>query len=143
MTACSDTPAQTEPVTEVQEPVTEVQEPVARLEDEKPLGPSDQIRSDVISLAGVTLKVHTKGIMEPGAQYQMSFGLVDSEPGAIIRLWIGNESREGSLVFKAHSHGDHYHGAAEVPDEVNEQTALWLEVQSVSGEKETGSIPLQ
>jgi hypothetical protein len=30
-----------------------------------------------------------------------------------------------------------------VPKEVNEKTALWIEVQSVTGERETGRIALQ
>jgi hypothetical protein len=138
MTACGESSSPTEPAK-----LTATEKPDVQIEDEQTPSSGDNIVSETITLAGVTLQVQAKGTMEPKNQYQLSFGLIKGEQGAIIRLWIGEESRVGSLVYKAHSHGDHYHGSAEVPDEINPKTALWLEVQSVSGEKETGSIPLQ
>ena len=138
MTACGESSSTEEPTKPA---VTE--KPVVQIENDLPSVSDDKIISEIITLAGVTLQVKAKGTMKPGNQYQFSFGVIQGRQGAIIRLWIGEESREGSLVYKANSHGDHYHGAAEVPDVISPQSALWLEVQSVSGEKETGRVALQ
>jgi len=138
MTACGESTSPEEPTKP-----TVAEKPVVPIEDGHQTISGDKIISKIITLAGVTLQVQAKGTMKPGNQYQFSFGLIQGRQGAVIRLWIGEESREGSLVYKAHSHGDHYHGAAEVPDVINAQSALWLEVQSVSGEKETGRVALQ
>ncbi len=126
-------------------PETEAQneKPTDQIRTEQPAHSAEEIRGETITLAGVTLVVQSKGALEPGNQYQLSIGVIEGERGAIIRTWIGDESRVGSLVYKAHSHGDHYHGSAEVPDIINSQTALWLEVQSVTGETESGSVALK
>ena len=138
MTACGESTSPEEPTKP-----TAAEKPVVPIEDGHQTISGDKIISEIITLAGVTLQVKAKGTLKPRSQYLLSFGVIEGEQGAVIRLWIGEESRVGSLVYKAQSHGDHYHGSAEVPDEINPKTALWLEVQSVSGEKETGSIALQ
>jgi hypothetical protein len=69
--------------------------------------------------------------------------LIEGEQNATVRLWVGDQSKSGSMVHRAESHGDHYHMNAKVPSKENAQTALWLEVQSVSGKTETGRIALQ
>ncbi|MBT4529890.1 MAG: hypothetical protein HOC27_01680 [Phycisphaerae bacterium] len=96
-----------------------------------------------LSLAGVTLDIAAKGTLRPNAEYRLEMALVSGEPGAIVRVWIGDESGTGSMKTKADGHGDHYHGHALVPKEISEKTALWIEVQSVTGEREVGRIALQ
>jgi hypothetical protein len=138
MTSCGESSSPTEA-----EKTTPTEEPVVQNEDGHQTISGDSIISEIITLAGITLQVQAKGTMKPRSQYQFSFGLIEGEQGAIIRLWIGEESRVGSLVYKAQSHGNHYHGSAEVPDVINPDTSLWLEVHSVTGDKETGSVALQ
>ena len=99
--------------------------------------------STSLSLANVTLNIAGQGTLKPMSQYRFNIGLVAGTPGAIVRLWIGEESGVGSVKSKANGHGDHYHASAIVPKEVNEKTALWIEVQSVTGERETARIALQ
>ncbi|MBC8522481.1 hypothetical protein H8D29_00990 [PVC group bacterium] len=99
--------------------------------------------TDTITLAGVTLRVAAQGSLIPGSKYLIEMALIEGEQNATVRLWVGDQSKSGSMVHRADSHGDHYHVNAKVPSKVNAQTALWLEVQSVSGKTETGRIALQ
>ncbi len=135
VTACSET---TTPETKVP-----VEKPAVMFDDENPNISTEKLVSETITLAGVTLHIRAQGKMKPREEYQIAIGLIEGEQGADIRLWIGGKTKASSMVYRANGHGDHYHAHAEVPDEVNAQTALWIEAQSVSGEKETGSIALQ
>ncbi|MBC8308906.1 MAG: hypothetical protein ISR75_05160 [Phycisphaerales bacterium] len=99
--------------------------------------------SESMSLAGIILDINMKGTLRPNSEYQGEITLVSGTQGATIRLWIGYESGIGSMKYKADGHGDHYHAFAVVPNEINAKTALWIEVQSVTGETETGSAALQ
>ncbi len=99
--------------------------------------------SIAISLAGVTLDIVAQGTLAPNAEYHVEMALIDGTPGAVVRLWIGDESGVGSMKTKADGHGDHYHAHAVVPKEINAKTAMWVEVQSVTGDRETGRIALQ
>ncbi|MBC8203518.1 MAG: hypothetical protein H8E91_06785 [Planctomycetes bacterium] len=134
-TACSETST---PETKVP-----VEKPAVIPNDEKPDISTEKLISETITLAGVTLQIRAKGILKPREEYQIAIGLMSGEQGADVRLWIGEKTKAGSMVNKANGHGDHYHAHAEVPDEVTPQTALWIEVQSVTGETETGSVALQ
>ena len=96
-----------------------------------------------LSLVGVTLDINAQGTLRPNAEYHIEIALVAGTPGAVVRLWIGDESGVGSMKSKADGHGDHYHAHAIVPKEINEKTALWIEVQSVTGDRATGKIALQ
>jgi len=100
--------------------------------------------SESISIAGITLHINAQGKLVPNAKYRIEMALVSGEQSATVRIWIGDESGVGSMKMKAGGHGDHYHVPdIAVPKEVNSKTALWIEVQSASGEKELGKIALQ
>ncbi len=99
--------------------------------------------SMAISLAGVTLDINAQGTLAPNAEYHVEIALVAGAPGAIVRLWIGDASGKGSMKTKADGHGDHYHAHVVAPKEINNKTAMWVEVQGVSGDRETGRIALQ
>jgi len=99
--------------------------------------------SESMSLAGVAIDINMKGTLRPNSEYQGEITLISGKQGATVRLWIGDESGAGSMKYKANEHGDHYHAFAVVPKEINTKTALWIEVQSVSGERELGKIALQ
>ena len=96
-----------------------------------------------LSLAGVTLDIVAQGTLKPMSRYRIDLALLAGAPGAVVRVWIGDESGVGSAKSKANGHGDHYHASAIVPKEINEKTALWIEVQSVTGDRESGRIALQ
>jgi hypothetical protein len=96
-----------------------------------------------LSLAGVTLDITAQGTLQPNSEYHLEMALIEGAPGATGRVWIGEASGVGSMKTKADGHGDHYHGHAIVPKEINEKTALWIEVQSVTGDREIGRIALQ
>lgn len=104
---------------------------------------SQQTISESMSIAGVTININMKGTLRPNSEYQGVITLVSGKQGATIRLWIGDESGAGSMKYKANGHGDHYHATAVVPKEINAKTAMWIEVQSVSSERELGKIALQ
>ncbi|MAI67175.1 MAG: hypothetical protein CMJ26_04795 [Phycisphaerae bacterium] len=99
--------------------------------------------SMALSLSGVTLDINAQGTLAPNAEYHVDIGLIAGAPGAVIRLWIGDASGKGSMKTKADSHGDHYHAHVLAPKEINDKTAMWFEVQGVSGDRETGQIALQ
>jgi hypothetical protein len=61
---------------------------------------------------------------------------------AAVRLWIGEKSGAGSLKTKASGHDNHFHGRAEVPSQIPAGAALWIEVESASGERTSASLPL-
>ena len=144
ITACGSK----EPETSNTQKTTEAPKPPAITESDTGHGHghehSDQPTISMsLSLAGVTLDIDAQGSLEPNSEYHLEMVLIDGTPGATVRLWIGEKSGVGSMKTKADGHGDHYHGHAIVPKEINEKTALWIEVQSVTGDREIGRIALQ
>ncbi len=96
-----------------------------------------------LSLAGITLDVNALGALAPNSEYHVEMSLIAGTPGATVRLWIGEKTGVGSMKTKADGHGDHYHAHLLAPKEINEKTAMWVEVQSVTGDREIGRIALQ
>jgi len=95
-----------------------------------------------VEIAGTTLSASVFGDVKPGAVLHIDIKHVSGPMPAAVRLWIGDESGEGSLKSKAGGSGGEYHGDAEVPASVTPATALWLEIESASGERSIGSISL-
>ncbi len=104
---------------------------------------NQQTISMSLSLAGVTLDIAAQGTLHPNSVYHLEMVLVAGSPGGTVRVWIGDESGKGSMKTKADGHGDHYHAHVLTPKVINEKTALWIEVQSVTGDRATGRIALQ
>ena len=96
-----------------------------------------------LTLANVALEVRYRGDGTPGSELDVSLRSVGGDRPATIRVWVGVESGKGSRKTKVHSHGATYHAHAHVPSNLPEGSALWIEVQTVNGEKESGSIDLQ
>ena len=95
-----------------------------------------------MSLAGNTFKVAVKGTLSPGAEIDVELVQTSGSPAIAIRLWLGNESGVGSTKTKSHSHGTKHHAVPQAPNPLPENSALWIEVESAMGERETGSIAL-
>ena len=65
-----------------------------------------------------------------------------AEVGA-VRAWVGGEDPTKALVVKAEVENHYYHTHLEVPDPITPETRLWVEIESPTGEKHTGSAALQ
>jgi len=96
-----------------------------------------------ITLANVALEVRYRGDGTPGSELDVSLRTVGGNRPATIRVWVGIESGKGSRKTKVHSHGSTFHAHANVPSELPKGSALWIEVQTTNGERESGSIELQ
>lgn len=106
-----------------------------------PVAPSRIV--DTLSLAGITLEVTIGGTLSPSAELDVALVQTSGSPAIAIRLWVGDESGLGSVKIKVHSHGASYHAVPQAPSTLPENCALWIEVQSATGEREAGSISLQ
>ena len=95
-----------------------------------------------LSLAGNTFEVAVKGTLSPGAKIDVELAQTSGSPTMAIRLWVGNESGVGSAKTKSHSHGANHHAVPQAPNPLPENSALWIEVESAMGERESGSIAL-
>lgn len=99
--------------------------------------------SQTIALAGITIEVNIKGTLSPSAEYDVELVQTSGNPAIAIRLWIGDKSGIGSTKTRVHSHGDSYHAELRSPSTLPANSALWIEVQSAMGERESGSIALK
>ncbi len=106
-----------------------------------PTAPSRTTAS--MSLAGITLEVTMKGTLAPEAKIDVALVQTSGSPAIAIRLWIGDKSGIGSTKTKAHSHDSSYHAEFRSPATLPANSALWIEVQSATGERESGSIAVK
>ena len=95
-----------------------------------------------MSLAGITLKVAIKGTLSPGAEIDVELVQTSGSPAIAIRLWVGNETGVGSAKTRSHSHGASHHAVPQAPNPLPANSALWIEIESAMGERESGSIAL-
>mgnify|MGYP005820271381 FL=1 len=95
-----------------------------------------------MSLAGITLEVAIKGTLSPGAEIDVELVQTSGSPAIAIRLWVGNETGVGSAKTKSHSHGASHHAVPQAPNPLPANSALWIEIESAMGERESGSIAL-
>ena len=95
-----------------------------------------------MSLAGNTFEVAVKGTLSPGAEIDVELVQTSGSPAIAIRLWVGNETGVGSAKTKSHSHGPSHHAVPQAPNPLPANSALWIEIESAMGERESGSIAL-
>ena len=98
--------------------------------------------SNVLTVAGVTLQVNVRGTLAPNVALDVAIVQTSGNPAAAIRIWVGDESGVGSTKTKVHSHGNSYHAHVQAPATLPANCALWVEVQTADGQRESGSIPL-
>lgn len=94
-----------------------------------------------VTAAGTTLSVTSEPI-EAGAEVDVELERTSGAVPSGIRVWFGRESGVGSLKAKADGHDGHFHARVELPEKLDSQARLWIQVESASGEKETTSLPL-
>jgi len=95
---------------------------------------------NTVTLAGITLQVTVKGVIAPKAMIDISLLQTAGGSASAIRVWVGDESGVGSLKIKTHSHGASSHAQAQAPATLPANSAVWVEVQTPSGGKESGKI---
>jgi hypothetical protein len=95
-----------------------------------------------VTIGGATLEVTISGAIEPNGEVHVDIVQTAGPTPAAVRLWIGEESGQGSLRTKADGHDNHFHGHTEVPSQTPDGAALWIEVESASGERTSASLPL-
>ncbi len=96
-----------------------------------------------IEIASSTLSVILSGAMLPNAEMHVDIEHTAGPAPSGIRMWIGDESATGSLKIKTDAHDSHFHGHAEAPQTINGNTALWIEIETTSGERIAKSIQLK
>lgn len=67
---------------------------------------------------------------------------VASHEVGTVRVWVGPEDAAGVVVVKAELEGDHYCGDMEMPQPMPVNGRLWIEIETASGERLKGSVPL-
>ena len=95
-----------------------------------------------MSLAGNTFEVAVKGTLSPSAEIDVELVQTSGSSVIAIRLWVGNETGVGSAKTKSHSHGASHHAVPQAPNPLPANSALWIEIESAMGERESGSIAL-
>lgn len=62
---------------------------------------------------------------------------------AAVREWVGPEDASGVVVVKTIIENDYQHGHVEMPNPIPAGARLWIEIETPTGEKLKGSVPLQ
>ena len=62
---------------------------------------------------------------------------------AAVREWVGPADASGVVVVKTIIERDYYHGHVEMPDPIPADARLWIEIETPTGERLKGSVPLQ
>jgi len=59
-----------------------------------------------------------------------------------VRIWVGGEDASGALVAKTEIENGYHHGHVEMETPVPTEAALWIEIETPTGETLRGSTPL-
>ncbi len=95
-----------------------------------------------VVIAGTSLDISAGGAPTPNTLMHVNIEHDDGPAPAAVRLWIGNEAGDGSVRSKADATGGDFHGHVEVPAELDADAALWIEIESATGERLHGSVAL-
>ena len=101
----------------------------------------EEVSLGTIEIVGTVLDVSISGQVAPGEEVHIDLVHTAGPLPAAVRLWIGDEAATGSLKSKADGHDNHFHGHAEAPASL-QNAALWIEVESASGNRTARSLPL-
>jgi len=99
--------------------------------------------SSSVTIGGIPFRVRVIGTIAPNAALDVSIAQAGGTRPVAIRVWVGDESGVGSIKTKTHSHGSTYHAHATAPATIPADCAIWIEVQTPSGAKESGKIEPQ
>jgi hypothetical protein len=62
---------------------------------------------------------------------------------AAVREWVGPEDASGVVVVKTEIENDYHHGHVEMPNPIPAEARLWIEIETPTGERLKGSVPLR
>ena len=94
-----------------------------------------------VTIAGTTLAVSVSSDIRPSSEVHLDLEVESGPIPATVRFWIGDEAGTGALKSKADAHDDHFHGQTESPSTMD-GASLWIEIESVNGNRTVGSMPL-
>lgn len=95
-----------------------------------------------VTIAGITLAVSVSGNIAPSSVMHLDLEVESGPIPAAVRFWIGDEAGMGALKSKADAHDNHFHGQTESPSTMD-GASLWIEIESVNGNRTVGSMPLE
>jgi hypothetical protein len=93
-----------------------------------------------LTFSGTTLKIILSGVVSADSEVPLQLLLTDGPMPSAVRLWIGDEAGTGALKSKADALEDSFHAHVETPSTIDSSAALWIEVESSSGEREAQSV---
>lgn len=88
-----------------------------------------------------------EGALTPGGDAPIDVWLTgDITQVAAVRFWIGVQDATGSVKARADIENpdqpNHWHTHVELPSPMPDEARVWVEIELKSGEKVTGSFPL-
>lgn len=95
-----------------------------------------------VTIAGTKLAVSVSSDIRPSSEVHLDLEVESGPIPATVRFWIGDEAGTGALKSKADAHDDHFHGQTESPSTMD-GASLWIEIESVNGNRTVGSMPLE
>ena len=95
-----------------------------------------------LAIGDAVFEVSVSGEYTPGSELHIDLAQTSGSTPSGVRMWIGDEAATGSLKSKADGHDSHFHGHAEAPASLGMNTALWIEIETEDGERETAFVSL-
>ncbi|MHC5004892.1 MAG: hypothetical protein ACYTJ0_17420 [Planctomycetota bacterium] len=95
-----------------------------------------------VEIGGSLFEVTLPAEVETGGEMHFDMVHLDGPVPAAVRAWVGDASGVGAMKSRVDGRDGHYHGHAEVPAELGEEVALWIEVQAEDGSRTAVSLPL-
>ena len=94
--------------------------------------------------AGLTVAAAREGDVTPGGEASFDITVTGGEgKPAAVRVWVGTQDGKGSVKGKAEVAGDGWHAHAEGPKPLPAGSKLWVEIESVKGEKHVVGFDLK
>jgi len=101
----------------------------------------DQTALGTVTLAETEFQVVRHRQVKAGGEIGLTLRHEGDLPSGRYRAWLGIESGRGSVKTALSFDGGHVHTHLEVPDEIPEDAALWLEYHPEDGDRVKVSVP--
>lgn len=90
------------------------------------------------------VKAAYSGIITPGKKVDVDLAIQGERAKVVaIRAWIGAEDAKGSIKSRVASEGEHHHAEVEVPEPLPPGAAVWVEIETDQGARQSGSFALK
>lgn len=84
---------------------------------------------------GLRIRASHDGPVEAGHELPIDVWVEGGTAVASVRFWVGVESGAGSVKARAELEADNWHTHAEVPAELPEGSAIWVQVELEDGRR--------